>query len=132
MSGLLDLFERWKMGEFNTGETVGSSVDMSNRTVNKRGSFTTDPKYIRENKEVRDRLGRIIEPGSPVQNAEFNTRFSNKVPVSANGAVRPVENKSKAELAQNLARKNPNVLNVDKSGNVTYTCKMMIKQAFPN
>ena len=120
MSGLLDLFERWKMGEFNTGETVGSSVDMSNRTVNKRGSFTTDPKYIRENKEVRDRLGRVIEPGSPVQNAEFNTRFSSKVPVSANGAVRPIENKSKAELAQNLARKNPNVLNVDKSGNVTY------------
>ena len=120
MSGLLDLFERWKMGEFNTGETVGSSVDMSNRTINKRGSFTTDPKYIRENKEVRDRLGRIIEPGSPVQNAEFNTRFSSKVPVSANGAVRPIENKSKAELAQNLARKNPNVLNVDKSGNVTY------------
>ena len=120
MSGLLDLFERWKMGEFNTGETVGSSVDMSNRTVNKRGSFTTDPKYIRENKEVRDRLGRIIEPGSPVQNAEFNTRFSNKVPVSANGAVRPIETTSKAELAQNLARKNPNVLNVDKSGNVTY------------
>ena len=120
MSGLLDLFERWKMGEFNTGETVGSSVDMSNRTVNKRGSFTTDPKYIRENKEVRDRLGRVIEPGSPVQNAEFNTRFSSKVPVSTNGAVRPIENKSKAELAQNLARKNPNVLNVDKSGNVTY------------
>ena len=120
MSGLLDLFERWKMGEFNTGETVGSSVDMSNRTVNKRGSFDTDPKYIRQKKEVRDRLGRIIEPGSPVQNAEFNTRFSNKVPVSANGAVRPIENKSKAELAQNLARKNPNVLNVDKSGNVTY------------
>ncbi len=25
MSGLLDLFERWKMGEFNTGETVGST-----------------------------------------------------------------------------------------------------------
>ena len=120
MSGLLDLFERWKMGEFNTGETVGSSVDMSNRTVNKRGSFDTDPKYIRENKEVRDRLGRIIEPGSPVQNAEFNTRFSSKVPVSANGAVRPVETTSKAELAQNLARKNPDVLNVDKSGNVTY------------
>ena len=120
MSGLLDLFERWKMGEFNTGETVGSSVDMSNRTVNKRGSFTTDPKYIRENKEVRDRLGRIIEPGSPVQNAEFNTRFSNKVPVSANGAVRPVENKSKAELARNLALKNPNVASVSKSGQVTY------------
>ena len=120
MSGLLDLFERWKMGEFNTGETVGSSVDMSNRTVNKRGSFDTDPKYIRQNKEVRDRLGRIIEPGSPVQNAEFNTRFSNKVPVSANGVVRPVENKSKAELAQNLALKNPDVASVSKSGQVIY------------
>ena len=110
MSGLLDLFERWKMGEFNTGETVGSSVDMSNRTVNKRGSFTTDPKYIRENKEVRDRLGRIIEPGSPVQNAEFNTRFSKP----------KQETTSKAELAQNLARKNPNVASVSKSGQVTY------------
>ena len=110
MSGLLDLFERWKMGEFNTGETVGSSVDMSNRTVNKRGSFTTDPKYIRENKEVRDRLGRIIEPGSPVQNAEFNTRFSKP----------KQETTSKAELAQNLARKNPDVANVSKSGQVTY------------
>ena len=110
MSGLLDLFERWKMGEFNTGETVGSSVDMSNRTVNKRGSFTTDPKYIRENKEVRDRLGRVIEPGSPVQNAEFNTRFSKP----------KQETTSKAELAQNLARKNPNVASVSKSGQVTY------------
>jgi len=110
MSGLLDLFERWKMGEFNTGETVGSSVDMSNRTVNKRGSFTTDPKYIRENKEVRDRLGRIIEPGSPVQNAEFNTRFSKP----------KQETTSKAELAQNLARKNPDVASVSKSGQVTY------------
>ena len=110
MSGLLDLFERWKMGEFNTGETVGSSVNMNNRTVNKRGSFDTDPKYIRQNKEVRDRLGRIIEPGSPVQNAQFNTRFSKP----------KQETTSKAELAQNLARKNPNVLNVDKSGNVTY------------
>ena len=115
MSGLLDLFERWKMGEFNTGETVGSSVDMTNRTVNKRGSFDTDPKYIRQKKEVRDRLGRVIEQGSPVQNAEFNTRFSNKVPVSANGAVRPVENKSKAELAQDLAKKILLLLNVDKS-----------------
>jgi len=110
MSGLLDLFERWKMGEFNTGETVGSSVDMSNRTVNKRGSFTTDPKYIRENKEVRDRLGRVIEPGSPVQNAQFNTRFSKP----------KQETTSKAVLAQNLARKNPDVASVSKSGQVTY------------
>ena len=122
--GLLDIWNDWRK-ESGYGRddltTAGGSNEQSLQRKYKRGQFPpTDPKYIRENKEVRDRLGRIIEPGSPVQNAEFNTRFSNKVPVSANGAVRPVENKSKAELARNLALKNPDVASVSKSGQVTY------------
>ena len=103
MSGLLDIWEQWRNSS-GYGETTGSSTDFSKRKVNrfnrtdlstaggtnetnqdtslkrtyKRGQFPpTDPKYIRENPEVRNRLGKVIEPGSQLPSSEggFQTRF---------------------------------------------------------
>ncbi len=92
--GLLGLGDPTKERELNEDGTYGSSADLSNRTVNrfdrnnlstaggvdnsgasanmdkrtprKRGDFPTYPKHIRQKKEVRDRLGRVVEPGSPI------------------------------------------------------------------
>jgi len=46
----------------------------------KRGQISTDSNLIRQNKEVRDRLGRITQPGSPI-NAQggFQSRFKKQV-----------------------------------------------------
>ena len=93
--GLLNIWDDyWKKNELSEDGTYGSSANLSNRTVNrfdrnnlstaggvdnsgasadmdqrtprKRGDFPTHPKHIRQKKEVRDRLGRVIEPGSPI------------------------------------------------------------------
>ena len=117
MSGLLDIWKEWRDGSYSpkgynwgsqeTDVDIGSSFEArtnldtaggSNNTYKgtklKRGQFPpTDSKYIRENKEVRDRLGRVVEPGSQLPNAKFNTRFS-----------KPNEELiSKADRSQNLA-----------------------------
>ena len=46
----------------------------------KRGQISTDSSLIRQNKEVRDRLGRVTQPGSPI-NAQggFQSRFKKQV-----------------------------------------------------
>jgi hypothetical protein len=93
--GLLDIWKDWRSGayspkgyEWGSQETdvdIGSSfpartdLDTAGGTNNttkkrtyKRGEFPpTDPRYIRQNKEVRDRLGRVVEKGSPI-NASGN------------------------------------------------------------
>ena len=102
MSGLLDIWREWRDGSYSPkGYTWGSQetdVDISSSypartnldtaggtnntykgTKQKRGQFNTDPKYIRENPEVRNRLGKVIEPGSQLPNADFQTRFKSKV-----------------------------------------------------
>ena len=95
MQGLLDIWDDyWKKNEPQKDGTFGSSTDFSKRQVNrfnrsnlstaggvdnsgasadmdqriprKRGEIPTPPKYIRQKKEVRDRLGRVIQPGSPI------------------------------------------------------------------
>ena len=114
MSGLLDIWKEWQQ-DSGYGKTTGSSTDFSKRKVNrfnrtdlstaggtnetnqntslkrtyKRGEFPpTDPKYIRQNKEVRDRLGRVVEPGSPI-NAPGNVShpmMNKKFPVPVQDA----------------------------------------------
>ena len=85
--GLLDIWKEWRDGSYSpkgyewgsqeTDVDIGSSfparTDLDTAggstyqgTKQKRGQFTTDPKYIRQNKEVRDRLGRVKKPGSPI------------------------------------------------------------------
>jgi len=126
MSGLLDLFERWKMGEFNTGETVGSSVDMSNRTVNKRGqtersNLSTaggEPSgnIIPRVHVGRQNIGQVSQKSNTAitpESSNFQTRMTGK-------GSQLNENISRADRSQNLARKNPNVASVSKSGQVTY------------
>ena len=95
MQGLLDIWgDYWKRKEPQEDSTFGSSTDFSKRQVNrfnrsnlstaggvdnsgasadmdqriprKRGEIPTPPKYIRQKKEVRDRLGRVVEQGSPI------------------------------------------------------------------
>ena len=95
MQGLLDIWgDYWKRKEPQEDGTFGSSTDFSKRQVNrfnrsnlstaggvdnsgasadmdqriprKRGEIPTPPKYIRQKKEVRDRLGRVVEQGSPI------------------------------------------------------------------
>ena len=93
--GLLDIWSDWRKESgygLETEKTVhplaknrsdlstagGVSADMDKRIPRKRGEIPTPPKYIREKKEVRDRLGRVVEQGSPVQSADFQTRFTGK------------------------------------------------------
>jgi len=93
--GLLNIWDDyWKRKEPQEDGTYGSSTDFSKRQVNrfnrsnlstaggvddseasanmdkrtprKRGDFPTHPKHIRQKKEVRDRLGRVVEQGSPI------------------------------------------------------------------
>ena len=90
--GLLDIWKDWRSGayspkgyEWGSQETdvdIGSSfparTDLNTAggtnntyqgTKQKRGDFTnTDPKYIRENQEVRNRLSKVIETGYQMQN----------------------------------------------------------------
>ena len=95
MNGLLDIWgDYWKRKEPQEDGTFGSSTDFSKRQVNrfnrsnlntaggvnnsgasadmdkriprKRGEIPTPPKYIRQQKEVRDRLGRVVKQGSPI------------------------------------------------------------------
>ena len=94
--GLLNIWRDWRSGayapkgyEWGSQETdvdIGSSFPARTNldtaggstyqgTKQKRGKFTTDPKYIREKKEVRDRLGRVVEKGSPI-NAAGNVGHS--------------------------------------------------------
>ena len=92
--GLLDIWNDWRK-ESGYGETEstihplaqkrsdlstagGTSADMDKRIPRKRGEFETPSKYIREKKEVRDRLGRVVQQGSPVQSSNFQTRFTGK------------------------------------------------------
>jgi len=116
MSGLLDIWKEWRDGSYSpkgytwgsqeTDVDIGSSfpartnLDTAGGTNNtyqgtkvKRGQFNTDPKYIRQNPEVRNRLGKVVEQGTTVPNAKFNTRFSKP----------DQENTSKGVLANNLA-----------------------------
>ena len=46
----------------------------------KRGQISTDSSLIRQNKEVRDRLGRVTQPGSPINTqGGFQSRFKKQV-----------------------------------------------------
>ncbi len=104
MSNTWDIWNQWRNGLLADGETYGSSTDFSKRKVNrfnrtdlstaggeghsgasadmdrriprKRGEVPINPKYVREKSQVRDRLGRIIEPGSQLPSADFQTRFT--------------------------------------------------------
>ena len=103
--GLLDIWKEWRDGsyspkgyEWGSQETDvdigssfpartdlntagGTSVNMDRRIPRKRGEVPINPKYVREKSQVRDRLGRVIEPGSQLPSSEggFQTRFKKQV-----------------------------------------------------
>ena len=103
--GLLDIWKDWRSGayspkgyEWGSQETDvdigssfpartdlntagGTSVNMDRRIPRKRGEVPINPKYVREKSQVRDRLGRVIEPGSQLPSSEggFQTRFKKQV-----------------------------------------------------
>ena len=115
--GLLDIWKEWRDGSYSPKgyewgsqetdvdigssfpartnlDTAGGTDNTTKKRINRRGEFPpTDSKYIRENPEVRNRLGKVIEPGSQLPNAKFNTRFSKP----------DQETISKADRSQNLA-----------------------------
>ena len=59
-------FNRSNLSTAGGVDNSGASADMDQRIPRKRGEIPTPPKYIRQKKEVRDRLGRVIQPGSPI------------------------------------------------------------------
>jgi len=88
--GLLDIWNDWReeqrlqVKESNYGKYSREDLDTAGGityqgTKQKRGQFTTDHKYIREKKEVRNRAGKIIEQGSPLPSANFQSRFKSLV-----------------------------------------------------
>jgi len=115
MSGLLSIWDDyWKKNELSEDGTYGSSapskVSGNLNTAGgvesspgmkrsyKRGEFPqTDPKYIRQKKEVRDRLGRVKEPGSPI-NAPGNVghpMMNKKFPVPVQSAGEAIKSNQK-------------------------------------
>jgi len=59
-------FNRSNLSTAGGVDNSGASANMDQRIPRKRGEIPTPPKYIRQKKEVRDRLGRVIQPGSPI------------------------------------------------------------------
>tara|TARA_B100000427_G_scaffold280259_1_gene250799 strand:+ start:1372 stop:2652 length:1281 start_codon:yes stop_codon:yes gene_type:complete len=121
MSGLLDIWKEWRQDSgYASGVTYGSSADLSNKTGLKRGQTE------RSNLST---AGGVEPTGNTIQRTH---RGRGNFPMTNNTSSVPFQNRmtgkgpqvneniSRAERSQNLARKNPNVANVDQSGNVTY------------
>jgi hypothetical protein len=119
MSGLLDIWEQWRNNS-GYGETTGSSTDFSKRTPLKRGE--TERSNLSTAGGVEP-SGNIVPRTHLKRGQTLSTNNTSSVPfqnrMSGKGP-QVNENISRADRSQNLARKNPNVENVDKFGNVTY------------
>ena len=122
--GLLDIWQDWRK-ESNYGRddltTAGGGGGGGNeqtlQRTYKRGQFPpTDPKYIRQKPEVRDRLGRVIEQGSPVKSAPFQSRATGQGPQVG---------ESKGVLARNLAESAAKTPSLSESNNKVYQDAIM-------
>jgi len=118
--GLLGFGDPTKERELNEDGTYGSSADLSNRTKLKRGqterSNLSTAGGVEPTGNTIPRVHRKRGESPSLNNTSsvpFQNRMTGKGP-------QVNENISRAERSQNLARKNPNVENVDKFGNVTY------------
>ena len=119
--GLLSIWEDyWKKNELSEDGTYGSSANLSNRTNLRRGqterSNLSTAGGVEPTGNTIPRVHRKRGESPSLNNTSsvpFQNRMTGKGP-------QVNENISRAERSQNLARKNPNVENVDKFGNVTY------------
>ena len=118
--GLLGFSDPIKERELNEDGTYGSSANLSNRTNLRRGQTersnlsTAGGVEPSGNTIQRTHRGRgNFSMTNNTSSVPFQNRMTGKGP-------QVNKNISRAERSQNLARKNPNVENVDKFGNVTY------------
>jgi len=119
--GLLSIWEDyWKKNELSEDGTYGSSANLSNKTNLKRGQTERTNLSTAGGAEptgntiprVHRKRGQTLSQNN-ISSVPFQSRMTGKGP-------QVDQNISRAELSQNLARKNPNVENVSKSGQVTY------------
>ena len=110
-------------GEDRSNLSTAGGVDEQVSTIDgpkrkyKRGEFpSTDPKHIRKKPEVRDRLGRVIEQGSPVKSAPFQSRATGQGPQVG---------ESKGVLARNLAESAAKTPSLSESNNKVYQDAIM-------
>jgi len=119
--GLLSIWEDyWKKNELSEDGTYGSSADLSNRTKLKRGqterSNLSTAGGVEPTGNTIPRVHRKRGESPSLNNTSsvpFQSRMTGKGP-------QVNQNISRGERARNLALTNPNVENVDQSGNVTY------------